>query len=396
MSEVLNLIGRKKELFGDDLRAHDDEILAKVRSARILVIGAAGSIGRALVKELFSRDPQVLHVVDLSENNLTELVRDLRSSLGHIKGDFKTYCLDYGSLEFEAFLENRPPYDYILNFSAMKHVRSERDPYTLMRMVVVNVLSAEKLLEYALARRVAKYFAVSTDKATNPVNMMGASKRIMELFMMRAARHIPVSSARFANVAFSDGSLLDAFTYRIRKRQPLSAPRDVQRYFITERESGRLCLLAAFVGGNRETLFPKQSDELYLMTFSQIAENYLQSLGYTPYICESEDEARARMHELSGTKNWPCYFFESDTTGEKEIEEFYTETERVIWDRFLDIAIIQNDDIPTDDKLNLFLSEIRTMRDSKKWDKQTLVDLFEQVLGTFLHRETHKYLDDRM
>ncbi len=396
MTGVLPLIGRSTELFAGDLSAHEEEIRSVLRSSRILVVGAAGSIGRAVSKELFRRDPLVLHVVDLSENSLTELVRDIRSSIGYIEGEFKTFCLDCGSLEFEAFIENQAPYDYFLNFSALKHVRSERDPYTLMRLIAVNILSGERLLRYAVQGKASKYFAVSTDKAANPVNMMGASKRIMELFMMRAGAKVPVSSARFANVAFSDGSLLDGFTQRVRKLQPISAPQDVRRYFISEREAGVLCLIAAFVGRNRETLFPKLSSTLHLTTFSQIAQNYLESLGYTPYPCGSEDEARARMDELYPRKMWPCYFFDSDTTGEKEFEEFYDATEDVIWDRFSDIGVIRNTEPGNDERLEGFLSTVTAWRNEKKWSKSDLVDLFNETLGSFAHRETFKYLDDRM
>jgi FlaA1/EpsC-like NDP-sugar epimerase len=396
MTDVLSLIGRSAELFVDDLSAHEADIRSVLRSSRLLVVGGAGSIGRAVVKELFRRNPQVLHVVDISENNLAELVRDIRSSIGYTEGEFKTYCLDCGSQEFDALVGAEAPYDYILNFSALKHVRSERDPYTLMRMINVNVLHGEKLLQYAIACNASKYFSVSTDKATNPVNIMGASKQIMELLMIRASKHISVSSARFANVAFSDGSLLDAFTYRFRKHQPLSAPRDVRRYFMTEQEAGRLCLLAAFVGQNRETLFPKLSPELHLTTFSEIAQKYLLSLGYSPYACESEDEARARMAEFYPKRMWPCYFFDSDTTGEKEFEEFYTDAEDVNWDRFRDIGVIRNPDIRDDEKLDRFLDLVRTLRRSKKWDKRVLVDIFNQTLADFAHKETFKYLDDRM
>ena len=396
MTDILPLIGRSRELFADDLRDRKEEILSAVGSSRTLVVGGAGSIGRAVTKELFTMHPSVLHVVDLSENGITELVRDIRSSVGYIEGEFKTFCLDCGSPEFDAFIVNQAPYDYVLNFSALKHVRSERDPYTVMRMIAVNVLNGERLLRYASEWNASKYFSVSTDKAANPVNMMGASKRIMELFMLRASATVPVSSARFANVAFSDGSLLDAFTYRVRKRQPIAAPRDVRRYFVTEREAGVLCLLAAFVGGNRETLFPKLSPHLHLITFSEIAEKYIESIGYTPYLCGSEDEARSRMKELYAKKMWPCYFFDSDTTGEKEFEEFYEDAEQVIWDRFHDIGVIRNAEEIDDEVMDRFVSTITALRAAKKWSKTDLVDLFVRTLGTFAHKETFKYLDDRM
>jgi UDP-N-acetylglucosamine 4,6-dehydratase len=394
--ENLSLIGRTRPLFLKDLAAVENDINLLVRSSRILVVGGAGSVGRAVVKELFARSPQLLHVVDISENNLTELVRDIRSSLGYVQGEFKTYCLDCGSIEFEAFMNSHEGYDYILNFSALKHVRSEKDPYTLMRMIAVNILNGEKLLALAAKQSAAKYFCVSTDKATDPVNMMGASKRIMELFLIRASKKISVSTARFANVAFSDGSLLDGFNYRLKKGQPFSAPSDVKRYFITAEEAGVLCLLAAFTGNNRELFFPKLSPHLHLVNFSEIAENYLRSVGYEPLVCASEEEARQRIQDVHDKGRWPCYFFRTDTTGEKDFEEFYSQGDQPIWDRFEDIGVLVNDDRDGEEKLERFLSRITELRSMKRWEKADLVGVFNEVLGNFSHLETFKYLDDRM
>jgi FlaA1/EpsC-like NDP-sugar epimerase len=270
----------------------------------------------------------VLHVVDLSENNLAELVRDLRSSLGYIKGDFRAFALDCGGEEYDAMVAASGPYDYVLNFSALKHVRSEKDPFTLMRMVRVNVLNTDRIVRQAAAMNARKHFCVSTDKASNPVNMMGASKRIMEMFLMRRADEVPISTARFANVAFSDGSLPHSWTLRVGKRQPLAAPDDVRRYFVTDAEGALLCLMSTFFGGNRDVFFPKLSEKLHLERFSEIARRYLRSLGYEPYECATEEEARARVDELAARRRWPCYFFKSDTTGEKDFEEFYTDQER--------------------------------------------------------------------
>src|SRR5579859_3828484 len=228
--DILSLIGRSAALFEEDLVRHGSSLDEAVASGRFLVIGGAGSIGSAVVRELFARKPRVLHVVDISENNLAELVRDVRSSVGYIEGDFRAFALDCGSCEFHAMIEAHGPYDYVLNFSALKHVRSEKDPFTLMRMIRVNVLNTDEVARHAVEMRAKKYFCVSTDKASNPVNMMGASKRIMEMFLMRRAQAIPVSTARFANVAFSDGSLPHSWRTRIDKGQPLAAPDDVRRY----------------------------------------------------------------------------------------------------------------------------------------------------------------------
>ncbi len=246
--DILKLIGRTSELFVDDINNHEEELSRIVSASRFLVIGGAGSIGQATVKEIFKRNPKKLHVVDISENNLVELVRDIRSTFGYITGDFQTYALDVGSYVYDAFWDADGEYDYVLNLSALKHVRSEKDPYTLMRMIDVNIFNTEKTIKQAIEKGVKKYFCVSTDKAANPANMMGASKRIMEVFLMQLSEHISISTARFANVAFSDGSLLHGFNQRIQKRQPIVAPNDVKRYFVTPQESGELCLMSAIFG----------------------------------------------------------------------------------------------------------------------------------------------------
>ncbi|MDC3103063.1 UDP-N-acetylglucosamine 4,6-dehydratase, partial [Gammaproteobacteria bacterium] len=306
---TLNLIGRNSALFSEDVDNLEVKLSKKVTKARFLVIGAAGSIGQAVTREIFKRDPKALHVVDISENNMVELVRDLRSTIGYGSGEFKTFALDCGSIEFDALMKKEGPYDYVFNLSALKHVRSEKDPYTLMRMIMVNVFNTIKTLRLAKEMGAKKYFCVSTDKAANPVNMMGASKRIMEMFLMRESLTQEISMARFANVAFSDGSLLHGFNQRFAKKQPISAPHDVRRYFVTFQESGELCLLSGLLGENRDIFFPKLSEKLHLITFSEIAVRYLRDRGYEPYECESEDEARDLTTDLLAKNRWPCYFF---------------------------------------------------------------------------------------
>ena len=245
---VLKLIGRKEPLFDVDISTNAKKINSIVEESSFLVIGGAGSIGQAVVKEIFKRNPSKLHVVDISENNMVELVRDIRSNYGYIAGDFRTFSLDIGSLEYDAFIKSDGKYDYVLNLSALKHVRSEKDPFTLMRMIDVNVFNTIKTIKQSIENGTKKYFCVSTDKAANPVNMMGASKRIMELFLMRESKKISISTARFANVAFSDGSLLHGFNQRIQKKQPIVAPNDIKRYFVTPQESGELCLMSCLLG----------------------------------------------------------------------------------------------------------------------------------------------------
>jgi UDP-N-acetylglucosamine 4,6-dehydratase len=393
---ILDLIGRSQPLFDIDVSRFEVELSERVQSGRFLVIGGAGSIGHAVVREIFRRKPAALHVVDISENNMVELVRDIRSTLGYIEGDFRTFAIDCGSVEFGALMRWSGGYDYILNLSALKHVRSEKDPFTLMRMVDVNILNTNHTLDFAKSQGSRKYFCVSTDKAANPVNMMGASKRIMEMFLMRHSLEIRISTARFANVAFSDGSLLHGFNQRFAKRQPLSAPRDVRRYFVTPQESGELCLMSCLLGDNRDILFPKLSEKLHLTTFAEIAVKYLESLGYEPQLCATEDEARGRAEELIATKRWPCYFFDSDTTGEKDFEEFFTADESLDMDRFESIGVIRNEPVFDAQQLDHFVTRIGELKAAGLWDKTDLVALFHEMIPDFAHKETGKYLDARM
>lgn len=393
---ILNLIGRKEELFNEDIQKHEERLEAIISNAKFLVIGGAGSIGQATTKEIFKRNPKKLHVVDISENNMVELVRDIRSSFGYIEGDFQTFALDIGSIEYDAFWEADGDYDYVLNLSALKHVRSEKDPYTLMRMADVNVFNTDKTLQQAIEKGVKKYFCVSTDKAANPVNMMGASKRIMEMFLMRRSKEITISTARFANVAFSDGSLLHGFNKRIEKRQPIVAPNDIKRYFVIPKESGELCLMSCIFGENRDIFFPKLSENLHLITFAEIAEKYLKEMGYEPYLCADENEARSLVHTLPQEGKWPCLFTGSDTTGEKDFEEFFTEHETLDMNRFENLGVIKNELKIEEDKLQLFESAIQNMKSNKKWNKEQIVDLFFQMIPDFGHKETGKYLDAKM
>jgi FlaA1/EpsC-like NDP-sugar epimerase len=394
--EPLGLIGRSELLFSSDITTNASVLRDCVRGARFLVIGGAGSIGQAVTREIFRREPAALHVVDLNENSMVELVRDLRSTLGYSAADFRTFAVDCGGREFEALMAAEGPYDYVLNLSALKHVRSEKDPYTLMRLIEVNVFNTVKTLKMARDGGTRRYFCVSTDKAANPVNMMGASKRIMELFLMRESLTQSISMARFANVAFSDGSLLHGFNQRFSKRQPISAPHDVRRYFVTSQESGELCLLSCLLGDNRDILFPKLSDKLHLITFSEIAVRYLNELGFDAYECDSEDEARGRAQELISAKRWPCYFFKSDTTGEKDFEEFFTEAEDLDMERFVSVGVIRNRAIFDAEKLDRFQRGIMNLRDSRRWTKEQIVELFLEILPSFVHLETGKYLDQRM
>ncbi|WP_054113711.1 UDP-N-acetylglucosamine 4,6-dehydratase [Marinagarivorans algicola] len=393
---LLSILGREEPLFNQDIDSYSSDINQLVCSSKFLILGGAGSIGQAVTKEVFKRNPRKLHVVDISENNLVELVRDVRSTFGYIAGDFKTYALDIGSLEYDAFIKSDGDYDYILNLSALKHVRSEKDPYTLMRMIDVNIFNTDKTIAQSILGGAKKYFCVSTDKAANPVNMMGASKRIMEMFLMRKSQEVDISTARFANVAFSDGSLLHGFNQRLLKQQPIVAPNDVRRYFVTPQESGELCLMSCLLGENRDVFFPKLSEALHLITFSDIAVNYLQSRGLEPVLCETEEEARRLAKELPKTNKWPCLFTPSNTTGEKDFEEFFTESETLDLERFSNLGVIKNGSGFDSKLLALFDRRIGEMKAAQSWTKEELVELFHQMIPDFGHKETGKYLDGKM
>lgn len=396
MNQILPLIGRNKALLIEDINNNHAELSHIVSQSRFLVLGGAGSIGQAVTKEIFKRNPKKLHVVDISENNMVELVRDIRSSFGYINGDFQTFALDIGSIEYDAFIKADGQYDYVLNLSALKHVRSEKDPFTLMRMIDVNIFNTDKTIQQSINSGVKKYFCVSTDKAANPVNMMGASKRIMEMFLMRRSEKIDISTARFANVAFSDGSLLHGFDQRLSKQQPIVAPNDIKRYFVTPQESGELCLMSCIFGENRDIFFPKLSEALHLITFADIAVKYLKQRGYEPHLCKDEDEARELAKTLPAQGKWPCLFTSSDTTGEKDFEEFFTDKETLDMARFENLGIIKNEADYQTELLNLFETTIGQMKANKAWKKEQIVELFYKMLPDFAHQETGKYLDSKM
>ncbi len=393
---ILGLIGRNSKLFENDIDIHEKKLSRIVSLSSFLVIGGAGSIGQAVSKEIFKRNPKKLHIVDISENNMVELVRDIRSSFGYIEGDFQTFSLDISSVEYDTFIKNDGLYDYVLNLSALKHVRSEKDPFTLMRMIETNIFNTDKTLKQSIEKGTKKYFCVSTDKAANPVNMMGASKRIMEMFVHRNSLDIDVSMARFANVAFSDGSLLHGFNQRIQKKQPIVAPNDIKRYFVTPQESGELCLMSCIFGENRDIFFPKLSAELNLTSFSDIAIKYLKNLGFESYLCKDEDEARELAKILPPEGKYPCLFTSSDTTGEKDFEEFFTDSELLDMERFEHIGIIKNDADFNDTLLEEFEESIQKMLNNRAWKKEQIVELFFKMIPDFGHKETGKFLEGKM
>jgi FlaA1/EpsC-like NDP-sugar epimerase len=391
------ILKRSESMFAADLADHRSGINASVSGARIMVIGAAGSIGSAFVRQLAPYGPEALHLVDISENNLVEVVRDLRSSPIVLPDDFKTFAVAMGSQEFDQLLRAEKDYDYVVNFSALKHVRSEKDPYSLMRMYNTNVYYVKKLLDALTGTKIRKHFSVSSDKAANPANVMGATKIFMERILLSNAERIPFSTARFANVAFSDGSLLHGFMQRLAKRQPFSAPNDVKRYFISHEEAGQLCLLSCFLGDNRDIYFPKLDESKDLLTFSEIAILILEAQGYIPTICASEEEAKEKAGRLTATaKAWPCWFFVSDTTGEKPFEEFYTTDDRVDFGRFHNVGVINQPAWMAPEKIEQAMEAFERIKAASAWNKEDMVAAVKIIVPELMHEEKHKNLDQKM
>jgi FlaA1/EpsC-like NDP-sugar epimerase len=392
-----NILKRSDSMFVEDLQDRRKQIKTSIKGSRIMVVGAAGSIGSAFVKQLIPYQPGALHLVDISENNLVEVVRDLRSSLIALPEDFKTFAVAMGSLEFDRLLDSEGSYDYVVNFSAMKHVRSERDPFSLMRMFQTNVEAVKGLLARLVGTSVKKHFSVSSDKAANPANIMGATKIFMERILLAYSDQIPFSTARFANVAFSDGSLLHGFLQRLAKRQPFSAPYDVKRYFISHEEAGQLCLLSCFLGENRDIYFPKLNEDSDLLTFSEIAVLVLEANGFSPDICASEEEAKQKASRLSpDSKTWPCYFFASDTTGEKSYEEFYTEADSVNLDRYRNVGVISQQSWKDRARIDQAMATFEAIRRSEIWRKEDMVEAIKIIVPELEHEEKGKNLDQKM
>ncbi len=391
------ILRRSGSLFQKDLDGHYALLRDALAGARLLVIGAAGSIGSAFVKEAVRWSLGGLRLIDPSENNLVELVRDLRASGLELPLDFATSAIALGSVEFDHFLAAQGSFDYVVNFAALKHVRAERDPFTLMRMIDVNLLALDGLLLGLAKNPPHRFFSVSSDKAVNPANLMGASKGLMEQVMWLRSAEVPAVTARFANVAFSDGSLLYGFERRLAKRQPISAPVDVKRYFISHQEAGQLCLLACVSGNNREIYIPKLDADEDLMTFAQIAEIYLDEMGFTPRLFATDQEAREFASTMPfGSREWPCRFSASDTTGEKEEEEFCAPGEWVDVARFAHIGVITAPDKMDFGGIQQFLETMKAMRHGSDWEMAAIVRAMVEAVPDLRHLDTGRDLDAKM
>jgi FlaA1/EpsC-like NDP-sugar epimerase len=392
-----HITGRNSSLFLKDIENNDAALHDSIDGKSVLVIGGAGTIGSNYIKALLKFNPAKLYVVDTNENGLTELVRDLRSSIGYnISDDFKTYPMNFGDKVFEKMFRYEGGFDIVANFAAHKHVRSEKDVFSVEAMIDNNVVKAKTLLDLLLEFPPQHFFCVSTDKAANPVNIMGASKKLMEQVILAYGKHFKVTTARFANVAFSNGSLLQGFIERMSKNQPLSSPADVKRYFVSPEESGQICLLACILGETGDIFFPKLREE-DMLDFATIAKSFLNDLGYSADESNSEIEAKekAKKHDPL-SKKYPVYFFQSDTTGEKSFEEFYVASEIKDETTFKGLGVVKNPELPLFDALQPFFKKLNTLLRSNDIEKNDIVELLNEYVPTFTHAETGKYLDQKM
>lgn len=391
-----NVTGRPESLFAPDIKANADTLRAAIAGKSVMVIGGAGSIGSSFIKALLPFNPSKLVVVDLNENGLAELTRDLRSSAFlRVPEVFLTYTLDFADPIFEDIMRDHGGFDIVANFSAHKHVRSEKDKYSVEALLKNNVIKARNLMELLRSYPPRHFFCVSTDKASNPVNIMGASKRIMEDLIMAYRPYFKVTTARFANVAFSNGSLPAGFFDRMMKRQPLVAPSDVRRYFVSMEESGQICMLACILGNNGEVFFPRLGKEK-LKTFSSICDRFIEAMGYEKYQCSSDDEARRYAADHLPGPKYPVYYSASDTTGEKDCEEFFVEGESTDMARFVSLGVITGTDNKDAEAVNALIRRLETLFADRTFTKADVVRVLEEYLPNFTHEEKGRNLDDKM
>ncbi|WP_439809809.1 UDP-N-acetylglucosamine 4,6-dehydratase [Parabacteroides distasonis] len=392
-----SITSRSGSMFAVDIEANKEQLKQEIEEKSLLVIGGAGSIGSSYIRAVLPFKPSKLVVVDLSENGLVELTRDLRSTHGmYIPKEYRTYTLNFADPIFERIFREEEGFDIVANFSAHKHVRSEKDKYSVQALIENNVIKAKGLLDLLAEYPPRHFFCVSTDKAANPVNIMGASKRVMEDMIMAYAAKFKVTTARFANVAFSNGSLLDGFVDRIMKRQPLAAPRDVRRYFVSPEESGQICMLACILGRNGEIFFPKLGEEK-MMTFSSICDRFLETLGYEKKECATDEEAKRFASEmLEGSKIYPVVYFNSDTTGEKDYEEFYVSGEKLNMERFNSLGVIEEVSKRPLEEIDAFFVELEAIFASPSFTKEEVVEAIRRFIPNFEHEEKGKNLDQKM
>jgi len=392
-----NITFRPVSMFAADIEANKEKLTEEIKNKKVCVIGGAGSIGSSFIKSILRFEPKSVVVIDLNENGLAELVRDVRSTDGlHVPDEFRCYTLNFADPIFERIFREEKGFDIVANFSAHKHVRSEKDRYSVQALIENNDIKAKKLMDLLTFYPPKHFFCVSTDKAANPVNIMGASKRIMEDLVMAYNKYFKVTTARFANVAFSNGSLPDGWLHRIQKKQPLAAPLDVKRYFVSPEESGQICMLACILGKGGEVFFPKLGEE-QMLTFSSICDDFIQFEGFTKKECVSDEEAKSYASKMSfDSDTYPVVYFGSDTTGEKAFEEFYVPGEKIDMERFEALGVVEQTTRHNMDEVNTFFDKLEDIFQNEDFTKAQVVEAIKQFIPNFEHEEKGKNLDQKM
>lgn len=392
-----SVTGRPTSMFEVDIQANKETLTREIKGKTVCVIGGAGSIGSSFIKAVLRFEPKSVVVVDLNENGLAELVRDVRSTEGlYVPEEFRCYTLNFADPIFERIFREEKGFDIVANFSAHKHVRSEKDKYSVQALIENNDIKAKKLMDLLTVYPPKHFFCVSTDKAANPVNIMGASKRIMEDLVMAYNQHFKVTTARFANVAFSNGSLPDGWIHRLQKKQPLAAPSDVKRYFVSPEESGQICMLACILGNGGEVFFPKLGED-QMLTFSAICDEFVKAEGFTKVECQNDPEAKKYASEMSyESETYPVVYFKSDTTGEKAYEEFYVPGEKIDMERFRSLGVVCESTRRPMNEVNDFFSELEGIFASPEFTKAQVVDAIKTFIPNFEHEEKGRNLDQKM
>ena len=391
------VINRPQSMFISDIEANKKTLRTEIENKSVCVIGGAGSIGSSFIKAVLPFKPSKLVVIDLNENGLAELTRDLRSTYGmYVPEEYRTYTLNFADPIFERIFKEEKGFDIFANFSAHKHVRSEKDKYSVQALIENNDIKAKHLLDLLTVYPPKHFFCVSTDKAANPVNIMGASKRIMEDMIMAYTSKFKVTTARFANVAFSNGSLPDGWIHRLQKKQPLAAPSDVKRYFVSPEEAGQICMLACILGKGGEIFFPKLEEDK-MLTFSAICDNFVQAEGFTKVECENDSEAKQYAANMSyESKTYPVVYFKSDTTGEKAYEEFYIPGEKINLNRFFALGVVEETSCRSMPEIELFFKNLKNIFSKDNFTKEEVIKAIKAFLPNFQHEEKGKNLDQRM
>lgn len=387
---------RPTSLFAPDIEKYSQQLSEKIQGKTVLVIGGAGTIGSSYIKAVLAFKPAKLVVVDTNENGLTELTRDLRSAPKQfVPEEYITYPMSFGDPVFEKMFLTHGPFHIVANFAAHKHVRSEKDQFSIEAMIENNVFKAKSFLDLLLKHKPEHFFCVSTDKAANPVNVMGASKKLMEEVIMAYSSEIQITTARFANVAFSNGSLLAGYIERLFKNQPISCPSDVKRFFVSPEESGQICMLACMLGNSGEIFFPKLEEEEQVY-FKAITEDFFKASNRKMILCNSDEDAREKAITLNESAPYPVYFFSSDTSGEKLYEEFYTDADQIDLQQFESLGVIKNARKLPKEEIEMCVNDLQQLMNSGNYDKQTIVENLKKYLPDFQHIETGKSLDQKM